>query len=63
MTITPNDDALASVSAVLEISATNPEYNQPALSIKKASCLEGLFVSDTRECRPFGRYRTIGRIR
>jgi hypothetical protein len=41
MTITSNDGALASASAVLEISATNREYNQPALRIKQASCRGG----------------------
>jgi hypothetical protein len=35
--ITSNDGKLDSASAVLEISATNPEYNQPALHIKQAS--------------------------
>ena len=37
MSITSNDGALDSASAVLEVSATNPEYNQPALRIKQAS--------------------------
>jgi hypothetical protein len=41
MSITSNDGALGSASAVLEISATNPEYNQPALRIKQASCCGG----------------------
>ena len=41
MSITSNDGALGSASAVLEISATNPEYNQPALRIKQASCRGG----------------------
>jgi hypothetical protein len=35
--ITSNEGKLDSASAVLEISATNPEYNQPALHIKQAS--------------------------
>jgi hypothetical protein len=35
--ITSNEGKLSSASAVLEISATNPEYNQPALHIKQAS--------------------------
>jgi hypothetical protein len=34
--ITSNDGQLNSASAVLEVSATNPEYNQPALRIKQA---------------------------
>lgn len=37
VSITSNDGALESASAVLEVSATNPEYNQPALRIKQAS--------------------------
>lgn len=37
ISITSNEGALASASAVLEVSATNPEYNQPALHIKQAS--------------------------
>jgi hypothetical protein len=41
MSITSNDGALGSASAVLEICATNPEYNQPALRIKPASCRGG----------------------
>ena len=36
ISITSNEGALASASAVLEVSATNPEYNQPALRIKQA---------------------------
>src|SRR6478609_6285054 len=36
ISITTNEGALDSASAVLEISATNPEYNQPALRIKQA---------------------------
>jgi hypothetical protein len=34
--ITSNEGALDSASAVLEVTATNPEYNQPALRIKQA---------------------------
>jgi hypothetical protein len=34
--ITSNEGALASSSAVLEVTATNPEYNQPALRISQA---------------------------
>ena len=37
VSITSNDGALESPSAVLEVSATNTEYNQPALRIKQAS--------------------------
>src|ERR1043166_6811124 len=36
MSITSNDGALKSASAVLEVAATNPAYNQPALRIKQA---------------------------
>jgi hypothetical protein len=36
MSITTNDGALDSASAVLEVAAINPEYNQPALRIKQA---------------------------
>lgn len=36
VSITSNDGKLGSASAVLEVSATNPEYNQPALRIKQA---------------------------
>jgi hypothetical protein len=35
--VTSNEGALESASAVLEVTATNPEYNQPALGIKQAS--------------------------
>lgn len=41
VSITSNDGALESASAVLEVSATNPEYNQPALRIKQASRRSG----------------------
>jgi hypothetical protein len=41
MSITSNDGALDSASAVLEVAATNAEYNQPALRIKQASCRGG----------------------
>jgi hypothetical protein len=37
VSITSNAGALESASAVLEVTATNPEYNQPALHIKQAS--------------------------
>ena len=35
--ITSNEGALESPSSVLEVTATNPEYNQPALRINQAS--------------------------
>jgi len=35
VSITSNEGALDSASAVLEVAATNPEYNQPALRIKQ----------------------------
>lgn len=37
ISITSNEGALDSASAVLEVTATNAEYNQPALRIKQAS--------------------------
>jgi hypothetical protein len=37
VSITSNEGALDSASAVLEVTATNPEYNQPALRVKQAS--------------------------
>lgn len=37
ISITSNEGTLESTSAVLEVTATNPEYNQPALHIKQAS--------------------------
>ena len=36
VSITSNDGKLNSASAVLEVAATNPEYNQPVLRIKQA---------------------------
>jgi hypothetical protein len=36
VSITSNEGALDSASAVLEVTATNPEYNQPALRIRQA---------------------------
>jgi hypothetical protein len=41
VSITSNEGKLNSASAVLEVSATNPEYNQPALYIKQASTAGG----------------------
>jgi hypothetical protein len=41
ISITSNEGAVESASAVLEVSATNPEYNQPALHIKQASTRGG----------------------
>ena len=41
MSITSNEGALGSASAVLEINATNPAYNQPALRIIQAGCRGG----------------------
>lgn len=37
VSIKSNEGALEARSAVLEVTATNPEYNQPALLIKQAS--------------------------
>jgi hypothetical protein len=36
ISISSNDGALQSASAVLEVAATNPEYNQPVLRIRQA---------------------------
>jgi hypothetical protein len=41
MSITPNEGALDSASAVLEVTATNPEYNRPALRIRQAGSTRG----------------------
>jgi hypothetical protein len=41
ISITSNDGQLASASSVLEISATNPEYNQPVLRVKQAGTRGG----------------------
>ena len=41
VSIISNDGALASASAVLEVAATNPAYNQPALHIKQVSTRGG----------------------
>jgi hypothetical protein len=37
VSITSHEGALESASAVLEVTATNPDYNQPALRIRQAS--------------------------
>ena len=36
ISVISNEGALESASSVLEVTATNPEYNQPALHIKQA---------------------------
>jgi hypothetical protein len=36
VSITSNESALEAASSVLEVTATNPEYNQPALRISQA---------------------------
>jgi hypothetical protein len=41
ISITSNEGKLDSASAVLEVSAINPEYNQPALRIKQAGTRGG----------------------
>jgi hypothetical protein len=41
VSIISNDGALDSASAVLEVAATNQEYNQPALRIRQASARGG----------------------
>jgi hypothetical protein len=37
VSITSNEGAVESTSAVLEVTATNPKYNQPTLRVKQAS--------------------------
>jgi hypothetical protein len=41
MSIVSNEGTLNSGSAVLEVTATNPDYNQPALRIKQAGISGG----------------------
>jgi len=41
MSLTSNDGALPTVSSVLEVAATNPAYNQPALRIRQAGLSGG----------------------
>lgn len=41
ISITSNDGKLNSASSVLEVSATNPKYNQPVLRIRQISKLGG----------------------
>jgi hypothetical protein len=41
ISITSNDGQLAAASSVLEVSATNPEYNQPVLRVKQAGTRGG----------------------
>lgn len=41
MSITSHEGTLNSASAVLEVTATNPDYNQPALRIKQAGISGG----------------------
>lgn len=36
LSVTSNEGALGSASAVLEVVATNPDYNQPALRVRQA---------------------------
>ena len=41
LSITSNDGAQPSPSAVLEVAATNPDYNQPALRVRQAGTRGG----------------------
>ena len=41
ISITSNEGTLESASAVLEVTATNPDYNQPALRIRQAGTRGG----------------------
>lgn len=68
MSVTTNEGALESASAVLEVTATNPDYNQPAVRIRQASSRGGaasLRIDDpnpdvefveTDQVAPAGRY-------
>lgn len=68
ISITSNEGTLDSASAVLEVSATNPEYNQPTLRIKQASKRGGaasIWIGDpnpdiefveTEQTAPAGKY-------
>ena len=66
--ITSNEGALQSASAVLEVAATNPDYNQPALRIRQAGKSGGaasiriddpnpdIELVETDQAAPAGRY-------
>jgi hypothetical protein len=68
ISVISNEGALESASAVLELAATNPEYNQPALRITQASRRGGaasiriddpnpdLELIETDQIAPAGRY-------
>src|SRR6476619_7327515 len=68
ISITSNEGTLDSASAVLEVTATNPEYNQPALRIKQAGQRGGaasiriddpnpdIEVVETDQVAPAGKY-------
>jgi len=68
VSITSNDGALQSASAVLEVSATNTAYNQPALRITQAGTHGGaasiriddpnpdIELIETDEAPPAGKY-------
>jgi hypothetical protein len=68
MSVTSNEGALESASAVLEVTATNPEYNQPGLRIRQASSRGGaasiriddpnpdIELIETDQVAPAGRY-------
>jgi hypothetical protein len=68
ISIISTEGALESASAVLELNATNPEYNQPALHIKQVSKRGGaasiriddpnpdLELIETDQTAPAGRY-------
>jgi hypothetical protein len=68
VSITSNEGALEAASAVLEVTATNPEFNQPALRIRQASRRGGaasiriddpnpdIELIETDQTAPAGRY-------
>jgi hypothetical protein len=53
VSITSNEGKLSSTSAVLEVTATNPEYNQPALRIKQASTAGGAALKNFDQFRTY----------
>lgn len=69
VSIISNEGAVESTSAVLEVTATNPEYNQPALHVKQASKRGGaasiriddpnpdIELIETDQVAPAGKYK------
>ena len=59
---TSNEGSLESASAVLEVTATNPEYNQPALRIKQASTRGGAASIRIDDPNPDIEFVEIGQV-